>query len=198
MNDFTVYCHIFPNDKKYIGITRQSVYRRWSNGLGYLTSPLMNNAIQKYGWHNIEHKILYTNLTKEQAEKMEMKLISEWKTNNIKYGYNILSGGNVSNGITKDGKKRISNSRKGKKLSDEIKHKMKMSHLKIKHYNNRKINQYRLNGKLIKIWNSSSEIQRILNIPHQNIIKVCQNSTTRKTAGGFKWSYNETEVINHE
>src|SRR5574344_1100391 len=133
MNDFTVYCHIFPNDKKYIGITRQSVYRRWSKRLGYLTSPLMNNAIQKYGWHNIEHKILYTNLTKEQAEKMEIKLISEWKTNNIKYGYNILSGGNVSNGITEEVKDKLRKHRLGTKLSEQTKKKMSITALN-KHY----------------------------------------------------------------
>src|SRR5574344_286078 len=141
MNDFTVYCHIFPNNKKYVGITKQKVNKRWCNGYGYASCTIMWNAIQKYGWHNIEHKILYTNLSKLEAEQKEIDLIKEWKTNNRKNGYNILSGGNVSNGITKDGKKRISNSRKGKKLSDEIKHKIKMSHLKIKHYNNRKINQ---------------------------------------------------------
>ena len=64
--------HIFPNGKKYIGITCKSPNERWEGGTGYSakTQPVMYNAIQKYGWENIEHKIFYQGLTYEKAIEM--------------------------------------------------------------------------------------------------------------------------------
>lgn len=35
MGDYTVYMHVFPNGKKYVGITSQDVSRRWRDGKGY-------------------------------------------------------------------------------------------------------------------------------------------------------------------
>lgn len=61
---YTVYCHTFPNGKKYIGITGQSVSRRWRNGEGYEGQPVYN-AILKFRWENIKHEILFENLSKE-------------------------------------------------------------------------------------------------------------------------------------
>ena len=53
---YTVYKHTFPNNKVYIGITSQSVSRRWRNGEGYRNKQqLIYRAILKYGWDNIKH-----------------------------------------------------------------------------------------------------------------------------------------------
>ncbi len=92
---YFVYIHIFPNKKKYIGITSGNIENRWLNGLGYATQKLMNNAIQKYGWENIKHKILYKNLSQNDACEKEIELIKKYKTTNHKYGYNISTGGEV-------------------------------------------------------------------------------------------------------
>ena len=67
MNNYSVYIHLFPNNKVYIGITKQKPEHRWNNGKGYKNNDYLANAILKYGWNNIEHKILYSNLTKEEA-----------------------------------------------------------------------------------------------------------------------------------
>lgn len=99
---YIVYMHIFPNNKVYIGITSQKPNRRWDNGKGYANNQYMTNAILKYGWENIKHIILCENLSKEQAEREEIKFIKKYKSNMKKFGYNILSGGNISNGITKE------------------------------------------------------------------------------------------------
>lgn len=74
-NKYLIYIHIFPNRKKYIGVTSQKPNQRWRNGKGYYGSTRIYNAIQKYGWENIEHKILFTGLTKEEAEQKEKELI---------------------------------------------------------------------------------------------------------------------------
>ena len=78
---FYVYKHICPNLKYYFGITSQNPKYRWANGNGYKECPLFWNAIQKYGWDNIKHEILYTGLTEQEAKDMERKLIAEYKSN---------------------------------------------------------------------------------------------------------------------
>ena len=67
---YTLYVHITPNNKYYIGITSQNPYTRWGhNGMGYFDRrrkvqlPFWR-AIQKYGWENIQHVILLNNLSK--------------------------------------------------------------------------------------------------------------------------------------
>lgn len=114
MDNYNVYIHIFPNSKVYIGMTSQKPKRRWNNGQGYKNNQYMTNAIMKYGWDNVIHKILYTNLKKEEAEEIEIKLIKEYKADNKRYGYNIEYGG-CHNGKTSEiTRKRISEANKGK------------------------------------------------------------------------------------
>ena len=121
MDNYKVYIHIFPNNKVYIGITSQKPKRRWNNGQGYKNNQYMTNAIMKYGWDNVIHKILYTNLKKEEAEEIEIKLIKEYKADNKRYGYNIEYGG-CHNGKTSEiTRKRISEANKGKHNSPKNK-----------------------------------------------------------------------------
>ena len=80
---YAVYCHTNKiNGKKYVGITGNKPEYRWKNGLGYQNHPHFFAAIKKYGWHNFWHEVLYTGLTKAEAEEWETKLIKE---------YNIVS-----------------------------------------------------------------------------------------------------------
>ena len=68
MNEYIVYKHTTPSGKVYIGITRTTLERRCgSNGRNYSKNILFYRAIQKYGWQNIKHEILFDGLTKEQA-----------------------------------------------------------------------------------------------------------------------------------
>ena len=94
---FCVYVHIFPNGKKYIGITCKRPNDRWEGGTGYKEGSPMRNAINKYGWNNIEHVILFEGLTQEEACNKEIELIAKYKTNihryGNKYGYNMTDGG---------------------------------------------------------------------------------------------------------
>ena len=50
---YTVYCHINKtNGKKYVGITKRPVEKRWLNGRGYNGNSIFRKAINKYGWDN--------------------------------------------------------------------------------------------------------------------------------------------------
>lgn len=95
MNNYTVYKITAPNNKCYIGITSRKPEIRWSNGKGYsdVKSNHFYRAIQKYGWENFKHEILFENLNKEEACKKEIELIAEYKSNNPKFGYNLSLGG---------------------------------------------------------------------------------------------------------
>lgn len=101
------------NNKKYIGITKQKPENRWGlNGYNYRSSPYFYFAIQKYGWNNFEHIILYNNLTKEEACEKEIELINKYKTQNKKYGYNIMEGGSAPS-LPKEVKDKLSEALKG-------------------------------------------------------------------------------------
>ena len=124
MNNYTVYKHIFPNKKIYIGITSNKPKYRWNKGKGYRDCSLMYRAIQKYGWENIKHEILFENLSKKEAEQKEIELIVQFKSNDFHYGYNLESGGNCVGKVSKITKEKISknNARywKGKKLPPHV------------------------------------------------------------------------------
>lgn len=88
MKRYKVYKHTFPNGKVYIGITLQTLADRC--GSGYYHNPTMQKAIWEYGWNNIESEILFDELTKKQALKLEAKLIRQYKSSNPEFGYNII------------------------------------------------------------------------------------------------------------
>lgn len=130
-NNYCVYVHISPSGKIYVGQTGVGIEKRWGkNGKRYLhkkgdkyTHPAFANAILKYGWDCFNHEIVASSLTKEEADNFEKLLIKELDTMNPKYGYNCMSGG--SNGShSEESRKKISESRKGRKLSEETKRKM--------------------------------------------------------------------------
>lgn len=91
---YSVYIHTAPNGKKYVGLTsQQPPEKRFANGHGYIGNPLFYAAIMDYGWDKIRHEIIETNLTAEEASKMEIDLIKEYDTTNPEHGYNRSKGG---------------------------------------------------------------------------------------------------------
>ena len=82
------------NNKKYVGITSRPLsYRSGSDGRNYKQCVLFWNAIQKHGWNNFNVEVVYENLDEEEAKQHEIELISELKTTDPKFGYNISHGG---------------------------------------------------------------------------------------------------------
>lgn len=131
-NSYCVYIHTNKiNNKKYVGITKTSTSKRWGkNGSGHKAKnhSLFFNAINKYGWDNFEHRIFVENVDKETACYLEVLLIEILRTRDQKYGYNIQKGGQLGNaGVTfsEESKKKMSDAKKGNKLSEE--HKLKIS-----------------------------------------------------------------------
>ena len=94
VGDYIVYRHTFPNNKIYIGITKQNVNKRWGNGKHY-KNQVVGRAIKKYGWNNIKHEIIYNGLSENEALKIEQDLIKKYKSNQKEYGYNKTIGGEI-------------------------------------------------------------------------------------------------------
>lgn len=125
MKKYCVYCHTNKiNGKKYIGITSQKPQYRWKNGQGYRNNEYFFRAIEKYGWHNFTHEILYTDLSKEDAECIEVKLIAEYKTTDNQNGYNIEAGGNATKEVAESTRAKISEALKGHSCTEETKKKI--------------------------------------------------------------------------
>ena len=156
-NNYCVYKHTSPNNKVYIGITSMNPKQRWANGKGYKTQ-MFYCAIEKYGWENFKHDILFENLTKNEAEQKERELIAYYKSNHKDYGYNIDNGGNSfgshseatkqkfsQNMIgdnrnkgrihTEESKRHMSEAHMGKNLTDEAKRKLSEFHTGKKYTN---------------------------------------------------------------
>ena len=73
-NNYSVYQHVTPDGLYYFGAT-QNVERRWSrNGAEYKGTGLYP-YIEKYGWDNIKHIVLFRDQTRENALWIEDFLI---------------------------------------------------------------------------------------------------------------------------
>lgn len=233
---WTVYIHTIPKEitgyehnKHYVGITSRKPEIRWANGNGYNPSghyvSYFYNAIKKYGWENIIHKILYTNLTQYEANNLEQLLIKALKSNQKDYGYNIQNGGQagkmsqeIKDKISKahigikmqeEVKKYLSDSRKGMKLSKEwIENRTKsQTGLKRSKETCKKIGEGQkipiicLNTRIV--FNSMTDIQLQTGINMSHISQCCnkQRRTAGKDADGnslFWMWHNEYLSINGE
>lgn len=123
MNNYKLYAHITPNGKRYYGITSQKPKRRWKGGSGYKYNEHFMRAVNKYGWDNIQHEILFDDLTEHEAKELEQYMIQWYDTTNKKYGYNKTLGGEGTKGLSGENHPRY-----GKHHSEETRQKMRENH----------------------------------------------------------------------
>lgn len=145
---YCVYKHTCPNGKVYIGMTGQKPEVRFGRGSGYRNNPHFYQAIQKYGWDQIEHSILQQGLDRETAMAIEKELIANYQSCDHRFGYNMTYGGESGPKLTDYVKKDISDKLKlyyaipenrekavrratGKRHTEETRRKMSESHKNI-------------------------------------------------------------------
>lgn len=189
---YTVYCHLSPSGKRYIGFTGMPIKTRFGNGKHYSRNTVFGKAIEKYGWENFEHIVLETGLTKEQASEKEIYYIKKYNTLDDKFGYNIATGG--INGkifgriVSEETKQKIGKANKGRKATEETIKKLKESHIGKESHNTRAVCKYDLSGNFIQEYKSIAYAVRCNeNIDSQRIWKCCTGRA--KTAGGYIWKY---------
>ena len=175
---YTVYSHTNKiNGKKYIGLTKQKPEERWRHdGVGYKSQIKFWRAIEKYGWNNFEHEILFTNLTEQEASVIEILLIKEFDC--INNGYNVSLGGSTTN-HSQETLEKMRQSMLGKKHTQETKDKISKAKDNIK-----------IPVKCIEteiIYESGSYAEKITGIDKASISKCCQGEM--HTAGGFHWEF---------
>lgn len=227
---YCVYLHTVPKeisgydcDKYYVGMT-SNFKKRWEFcGCNY-KGQVFYNAIQKYGWDNLKHEILYSDLSKEEASDLEIKTISELKSNERKYGYNIASGG-VSGGVkprpiaqydisgkliatyasVRYAEEKLENT----SISNAVRNKNSLACNSLWRYydetpeetiepyintTKKAVMQYDLVGNFIKEWSSVSEAEK--EYKSCSIGECCLGKT--KTALGYQWKYKNDSLKNIE
>lgn len=192
-----LYKHTTPSGKVYVGITNQIPEHRWNNGKGYFNvekSPF-KSAIIKYGWDNIKHEILVTNLTRLQAINWERRLIKHYK--NLGISLNSTDGGEGVVGRVpwnKGSKGKMSSYWKGKKLSEQHKLRLRYSHLgKPTKRKPHTIYVYDCYGSYLNTFYDISSCCEALNIKSSNLCKAITGE--RNHVGGYQFRDNNTKNI---
>ena len=169
-SNYSVYQHVTPDGMYYFGQT-SNIKRRWRcNGAGYKRTALQP-YIEKFGWDNIQHIVLFENQSKENALWIENFLIETAQEDGVCINKN--RSGNVSKEEgyqqqyyeqNKDKKKQYYETNKGQvqerhkqyyetnkdKIKEQSKQYKEKNRDKIREYNREYQRQYRQRKKLEK------------------------------------------------
>ena len=129
---YQVYVHTAPSGKRYVGITSIEPEKRWGNGKRYSFNKHITNAINKYGWEEISHDILFSCDSEEEAGRLEDYMIKVFRSYDREHGYNIRPGGGRCAPHSEETKRKISMANAGRVFSPEHIEKLRSSHIGIK------------------------------------------------------------------
>ncbi len=122
------------NNKKYIGQSI-NIKRRKSEHFYKKCDMVISKSIFKHGKENFDFEILEL-CEESQLNELEIKYITQYKSNNREFGYNIDNGGNCTGKMSEETKQKLSEANKGdknafygKKHTDESVKKMSNSKL---------------------------------------------------------------------
>lgn len=200
-----------PSNKIYLGQCKNFKDRiRQHNYLSRNGHSPINRAIRKYGIENFDVDFLFVQETynRKELNKVEKKLIKELNATDSKVGYNICKGGEGRQGpLSIETRKRMSlaklgkpSNRKGTHTSDATRKRMSRAHSRphseyqkkrIKEGLSIPIEQYTLDGVLIREWKSAK--QAILETQIKTVRDVLHGR--QKTGGGFIWKYKDKNYV---
>lgn len=206
---YCVYKHTSPSGKVYIGMSCDPK-KRWNSGKGYIDNYHFWRAIQKYGWDNIKHEILYEDLSLEDAMRIETELIKELKCTDRNFGYNLMEGSHgpfSEESLRKMSLSRMGNQNsKGNHLSDESKKKISESlkeyykthphpnlgktfiqNMGGNHVNARQVCLIDNDGNILKIYGSIADASRDTGRTRTSISDSC--SGRYRSRDGYNWRY---------
>jgi group I intron endonuclease len=128
------------NNKKYIGQSINIKRRKSEHFTKHCNKMVISNAIFKYGKENFDFEIL-KECDESQLNELEIKYITEYKSNNREFGYNVDNGGNGTGKLSEETKQKlrelnlgVKNAFYGKIHTDEIKQKIKEHHKNNENY----------------------------------------------------------------
>ena len=92
-SNYTVYQHVTPDGLYYFGQTN-NIKRRWRNNGAEYKRTSLQPYIEKYGWDNIQHIVLFRDQTRENALWIEDFLIETAREDGVCINKN--RSGNIS------------------------------------------------------------------------------------------------------
>jgi len=99
--EFVLYVLTFPNGKLYFGITSCGFKKRMrehKHKENSANSTKLGRAIKKYGWENVDKKVLHERLSAIDAYELEKLYIKDYNTMSDEFGYNLCLGGRTNAG----------------------------------------------------------------------------------------------------
>ncbi len=190
--EYYVYTHLNPTTKDifYVGIGKGNrAYNKWAG-----RNKFWNNYVNKHGF---EVELIAEGLTRNQALKIEEKLIAHMGRRQIDEGgilVNRSTGGDGGGSYThtEEFKQKLSKERMGKKRkphSDEAKKKISKAQQGKLITWNKPVLQYDKNGNFIREWKSAK--QASIETGAKSIYEVASGYKNQlyKTSGGYVWKY---------
>ncbi len=122
------------NGKRYVGMTKGSLHRRWQRHLYQLknSQAVLHRAIRKYGADSFEHRELAMPMpqTHQALQELEKFCIIQMGSKSPA-GYNLTDGGDgfVGAVFSEEHRRHLSESRKGRVCSEESRRKMSASRI---------------------------------------------------------------------
>lgn len=200
------------NNKVYIGITKCSILKRWSEHKckSKNSKKHLYASMRKHGIDNFEITLIKKFDDENEMYKSEIDYIQIYNSNNPIYGYNNSIGGEISSlgkKLSMETKNKISKYQKDRirtPHSLETKNKMKIAALSnksyinlIKSYGHNKGKEAKNKSKIYSINKFGIEckydsITDAFNQTNISITSICNNLKKRtKTAGGLTWHYQQ-------
>lgn len=123
---YYVYRHLCPDGRAYIGVSTNPK-RRWeAHGCNYKGHPIFYAAIARFGWENIQHKILFRCADKKSARDKEKKLANYYQY----YSLSLNAGNGHSHPCSERSKKAVSEMRKRTTVSESTREKIREANKK--------------------------------------------------------------------
>ena len=114
-----LYCAVFPNGKRYFGVTGRSLEARIKDHRDNLRNPKLpfHRALKKYDGNVVFRTVVVGE--KKQILNLEIESIASFKTMDRRFGYNVSLGGDLSPMLVPEIVERMRATNTGRTLTPE-------------------------------------------------------------------------------
>ena len=139
-NNYSVYQHVTPDGLYYFGATN-NIKRRWRNNGCLYKKTTLQPYIEKFGWDNIQHIVLFRDQTKDNALWIEDFLIETAREDGV--CINKKRSGNISKEEGYKQQYREQNKEQIKQYYEQNKEQIQEKQKQYREQNKDKIRKYR-------------------------------------------------------